>query len=62
VFVARALYYLLPNLAPLDIKNEVVHAVPVPAGYLMLNTAYALVYIVILVSSATFIFMRRDFK
>src|SRR5829696_4923221 len=28
--VARALYYLLPNLAPLDVKNDVVHAVPVP--------------------------------
>ena len=27
VYVARALYYLLPNLAPLDVKNEVVHAV-----------------------------------
>ena len=62
VFVAQALYYLLPNLAPLDIKNEVVHGVPVAAGYLMLNTAYALVYIAVLVSSATFIFMRRDFK
>jgi len=62
VFVAQALYYLLPNLAPLDIKNEVVHGVPVAAGYLVLNTAYALVYIAILVSSATFIFMRRDFK
>ncbi len=60
--MARALYYLLPNLAPLDIKNEVVHAVPVPAGYLLLNTAYAVVYIAMLVSAATFIFTRRDFK
>ena len=51
--VARALYYLLPNLAPLDVKNEVVHAVPVPASYLLLNTAYAVVYVSILVSAAT---------
>jgi hypothetical protein len=62
VYVARALYYVLPNLAPLDIKNEVVHAVPVSAGYLMLNAAYAVAYIGVLVSSAAFIFMRRDFK
>ena len=62
VYVARALYYLLPNLAPLDIKSEVVHAVPVPAAYLLLNTAYAAVYIAVLLSAATFIFMRRDFK
>jgi Cu-processing system permease protein len=61
-YVARALYYLLPNLAPLDVKSEVVHAVPVPATYLLLNTAYAVVYISVLVSAATFIFARRDFK
>jgi hypothetical protein len=56
------LYYLLPNLAPLDVKSDVVHAVPVPAAYLLLNTAYAVVYVSILVCAATFIFVRRDFK
>jgi Cu-processing system permease protein len=61
-YAARALYYLLPNLAPLDIKSEVVHAVPVSAGYLLLNTAYAFTYVVALLAAATFIFMRRDLK
>jgi ABC-type transport system involved in multi-copper enzyme maturation permease subunit len=61
-YVARALYYLLPNLAPLDVMSDVVHAVHVPATYLLLNTAYAVVYVSILVSAATFIFARRDFK
>jgi ABC-type transport system involved in multi-copper enzyme maturation permease subunit len=28
----------------------------------LLNTAYAVVYISVLVSAATFIFARRDFK
>lgn len=62
VYIARALYYLLPNLAPLDVKSDVVHAVHVPATYLLVNTAYALTYVGILVMAATFIFMRRDFK
>jgi Cu-processing system permease protein len=62
IYLARALYYLLPNLAPLDVKIKVVHALSVPAGYLLLNTAYALVYIGALLVAATFIFMRRDFK
>ena len=62
IHLARVLYYVLPNLAPLDIKSEVVHAVPVPATYLLLNTAYAAVYIAILLSASTFVFMRRDFK
>jgi Cu-processing system permease protein len=62
VYLARALYYLLPNMAPFDIKAQIVHGAAVPNGYLMLNTAYAAVYILALVSAATFIFMRRDFK
>jgi ABC-type transport system involved in multi-copper enzyme maturation permease subunit len=62
VYLARTLYYLLPNMAPFDIKAQVVHAVPVPAGYLLLNTAYAALYIGALLTGATFIFMRRDFK
>jgi Cu-processing system permease protein len=62
VYLARALYYLLPNLAPFDIKAQVVHAVHVPAGLLLLNTAYAVVYIAALLTAATLIFRRRDFK
>ncbi len=61
-YLARVLYYLLPNLASLDIKSEVVHAVPVPAGFLLLNTAYATTYVAALLVVATYIFMRRDFK
>jgi Cu-processing system permease protein len=61
-YLARALYYVLPNLAPLDIKSQVVHGIPVPAAYLMLNTAYGVVYISMLLAVATFIFTRRDFK
>ena len=60
--VARVLYYVLPNLAPLDVKSDVVHAVHVPATYLLLNTAYTVVYVSMLVTAATFIFARRDFK
>jgi ABC-type transport system involved in multi-copper enzyme maturation permease subunit len=61
-YIARALYYLLPNLAPLDVKSDVVHAVPVPMLYLGLNAAYCVTYVAILLSASTFIFARRDFK
>jgi hypothetical protein len=59
---ARGLYYVLPNLAPLDVKTQVVHALPVPAGYLLWNTAYAVTYTAALILIAAFIFVRRDFK
>jgi ABC-type transport system involved in multi-copper enzyme maturation permease subunit len=61
-YLAKTLYYTLPNLSPFDVKAQVVHAVPVPAGYLLFNTAYALIYISALLAAATVIFMRRDFK
>ena len=32
VWLLRALYYLLPNLAPFDVTAQVVHGQPVPAG------------------------------
>ena len=62
VYLARAMYYLLPNLAPLDVKAQIVHGQPVPWSYLGLNTLYALTYVLALVLAAMFIFSRRDFK
>lgn len=60
--LARALYYVLPNLAPFDVKAEVVHAQPVTFGYMALTCGYGFVYIAALLLAATFIFSRRDFK
>jgi ABC-type transport system involved in multi-copper enzyme maturation permease subunit len=62
VVFARALYYTLPNLAPFDVKAAVVHGQAVPAGYLALTLAYAVVYIAIVVTVTSIIFSRRDFK
>ena len=61
-YVARALYYLLPNLEPFDIKAEVVHAQPVSLGYVALTTGYGVLYIGALLLASMFIFSRRDFK
>lgn len=60
--VARGLYYLLPNLAPFNIRAEVVHGVTVPAAQVALTLAYAAVYIAILLIGAIAVFRRRDFK
>ena len=61
-YLARTLYYVLPNLAPFDVKAEVVHAQPVSLGYMALTTGYAGAYIAALLLAAMFIFSRRDFK
>jgi ABC-type transport system involved in multi-copper enzyme maturation permease subunit len=58
----RGLYYLLPNLAPFDVKAQVVHAEPVSWQYLILTTGYGLTYIAAVLVLAVWVFSRRDFK
>ena len=60
-YLARGLYYVLPNFAAFDIKAQVVHALPVPASYMVATTAYAAAYIALLLTAAVVIFSRRDF-
>ena len=61
-YLARALYYVLPNFAAFDIKTQVVYALPVPGAYMVATSAYALVYIALLLTGAAVIFSKRDFK
>jgi hypothetical protein len=53
---------VLPNLAQFDIKAQVIHAQPVPVGYLVLTVSYAALYVSMLLAIAVFVFARRDFK
>jgi Cu-processing system permease protein len=62
VALARALYYVLPNLAPFDVKAEVVYGMPVSARHVFYTLLYAGVYITTLLTAAIAIFRRRDFK
>lgn len=62
VYVARVLYYVLPNLAPFNVKAEVVHGLPVSASHVGLTVAYAMVYITMLLVAAMAVFRKRDFK
>jgi Cu-processing system permease protein len=62
VALARGLYWLLPNLAPFDIRAQVVHGVPVSPGYMAFAAGYGLLYGAALIVAATVIFSRRDFK
>jgi ABC-type transport system involved in multi-copper enzyme maturation permease subunit len=60
--LARGLYWILPNLAPFDIRAQVVHGVPVDFGYFWLTCGYAVAYIGALLVASVAIFARRDFK
>jgi ABC-type transport system involved in multi-copper enzyme maturation permease subunit len=62
VWLTRALYYVLPNLAPFDVKAQVVHAQPVAPMYVLLTTGYGALYVTALLLLAVLFFSRRDFK
>jgi ABC-type transport system involved in multi-copper enzyme maturation permease subunit len=61
-YLARGLYYVLPNLAPFNVKAEIVHGVAISMSHVWLTLAYAGVYIVMLLVAAVAVFRRRDFK
>jgi Cu-processing system permease protein len=61
-WLARGLYYVLPNFGAFDVKYQVVHGLPVPASYLLSTALYGALYITLLVLAAVTVFARRDFK
>lgn len=60
--LTRAAYYVIPNFAAFDVKNQVVHAQAVPFGYVGMTIVYGLVYISFVLAGAVTVFSRRDFK
>jgi Cu-processing system permease protein len=61
-WLARGAYYVLPNLAPFNVKAEVVHGVPVSTSHVTLTLAYAVVYTSVLLLASMAVFRSRDFK
>ena len=59
---ARVLYYVLPNMAALDVKSAVVHGHPIAAGDVAGATLYGALYVAALVFASVAVFSRRDFK
>ena len=58
----RSLYYLLPNLANLSQITPAAHGqVPTPSQVALL-LAYSGIYVAVILSAATLIFKRRNFK
>ena len=62
IAIARGLYYVVPNLAPFDVKAEIVYGMPVSMRTVAFTLLYAAVYISLLLTAAVAIFRRRDFK
>lgn len=61
--LTQGLYLLLPDLSRLDLKNDAVYGVAAlpDSMALITNASYALLYSVILLAIAIFIFSKREF-
>jgi Cu-processing system permease protein len=60
--VLKVVYYLVPHLSNFSFITEASHGKIVPARMALAATAYAIVYIGILLSAAMLIFQKRNFK
>lgn len=60
--LAAAVYYLVPNLSSLDVKNEVVHGLAVSWTGLGTAVAATMAYVALVLTVAAAVFARRDFK
>lgn len=58
----EAVSYLVPNLSAFDFKTEAAHGLSLGWERLGLSLGYAMIYIVILLLLASFIFRRREFN
>ncbi len=59
-FVAKASYYLFPNLSAFDLKSAFVYSLPVQLLYLMTVLLYGLFYLGVVLFMATYFFGKRD--
>jgi hypothetical protein len=60
--LGRVAYYVMPNLAQLDLKAAVVHAQAVSAEQMLLASLSSGLYIAALLVASTIVFSHRDLK
>jgi ABC-type transport system involved in multi-copper enzyme maturation permease subunit len=60
--VLKSAYYLLPNLSNFGFIAQASHGRLVPTEMAIKATAYAIIYIAVLLSAAVLIFQKRNFK
>ena len=57
-----AVYYLLPNLELLNVRNKVTYFIEIPWGDILWTASYAAMYTAFILTVAVIVFSKRDFK
>jgi ABC-type transport system involved in multi-copper enzyme maturation permease subunit len=61
-WLATGTAHLVPNFSALNVITQVAHGEPVSPKLILMNTAYALVYSIAVLSASVLIFERRNLK
>lgn len=61
-YIAKGLYYVMPNLSVLDVKSAVVHGQPVSTASMLLASGACMLHIAALLVGSILVFSRRDLK
>ena len=61
-WLAIAAAYVVPNISALNVITRVAHGEPISGQLVLYNTAYAIVYSVMVLSAGVLIFERRNLK
>ena len=61
-WVTEGLYRVMPDLEAFDLSIHATHALPIASSDVVLPLAYGVGYVILLLSAATWIFERRDFR
>jgi len=60
--IARGAYYVLPNLSLFNIRQEAVHGLPLPDGFIYSVTIYGIFYTLFMLFLSALIFRKRDLR
>lgn len=60
-FFSDVVYYALPNLEYLNVRDKAIHGVHIDAAYIGFACAYALLYTVVFLTIAILVFDRKEF-
>ncbi len=60
--ILEGMYYILPNLDRFNLKGHVTHQLDVSTGDLLAIGAYGMAYTTFLLTLASIVFQRRDFR
>jgi ABC-type transport system involved in multi-copper enzyme maturation permease subunit len=60
-FIVKFVYYVFPNLSAFDLKLQASHGLPIPEGYILGVSVYAVIYTAIVITAAAVIMERREF-